>query len=124
MKVDKCLLAQFLVLAGIIALLFWKRPLEEAISTSLTILLTVALILFLRSKYPERYQKDERTIKASSYAASWSWLATLIVVSLLFWIDYLSIAKIEVSTAILMIFATQILSLLAFRWYFTWRGEL
>ena len=124
MKIDKWALAQFAILAVIIAGLFWMRPFDEAFSTSTTILLTVAVIFFLRSRYPERYQKDERTIKTSSYAASWSWLVILIMVSVLFWIDYLSILEFEASDVILTIFLTQIISILVYRWYFARGSEL
>lgn len=110
--------------AFILTILFLKGMNGESISIAANIIVVVAAISFFRRRYPERYKKDERTIKLSSYAASWSWLATLITVALLFWIDYLGIYTLAVGQIISIIMFVMIITLVIFRWHFERKGDI
>lgn len=48
----------------------------------------VLFITFIRARrYRKGPVKDERTIKIGAYGLSYSWLITLILISLLFWVE-------------------------------------
>lgn len=105
-------------------LLFWNGINETSVSIATNIIIVVVIISFLRYRYPERYQKDERTKKLSSYAASWSWLITLVIIALLFWINYLGIIELIATQVLGIVLFVMIITMIAFYWYFNRIGDV
>jgi hypothetical protein len=82
----------------------------------------MAAITLMKRKYPEKYHKDEMTKKIGAYTASWSWMITLLVVTFLFWFDYLGMMPLSASQVILIVFITMISTVIVFRAILMRRG--
>jgi len=108
----------------IITLLAWKGPTPETISIGINIILIIALITYMRAKYPERYMKDERTDKLAAHAASWSWMITFITVTILFWIDYVKYIEFTATQIINIIFWLMLFSIMITRWIIHSKGDI
>ncbi len=112
------------MIAVMLSLLLWFRFDQMSITISASIFLSMAAIMMMRKRYPERYRKDERTQKVSAYAASWSWMVTLLVVTFLFWFDYLGMNIFTAGQTITVVFLTMVASIIAFRIIAFRRGDL
>ena len=96
---------------------------------TVTIAITVGIVLIASGmvrfiKYRDLPEKDERTIKISNTALSYSWLAALIFISILFWADYLDMFKMTVAQALGAVYFVMIAVALAFIGYFNRRGDV
>jgi hypothetical protein len=108
----------------ILLLLLWNGINEVTISATTSIFAVLIITSLMRKKNPERYQKDERVSKISSYASTWSWFFTFMLVAILFWIDYLKIFELSSTSVIGMIFAFMGGSVILFKWYFMRKGDV
>ena len=106
-----------------LALLYLAGP-DTAVSVGWSVLTVFLLLVYLKGRYPERYQKDERTKKIGAYAASYSWFATFIAVAALYWLDYLGYAKMPGGVALAMVFALMAFTIVFFRWFFSRKGDV
>ncbi len=106
------------LIAIMLALLLFKKRDTATISVALSIVMTLIILLYLKSKNKERYIKDERTIRLSGYAVSWSWFVTLVVVTMLYWNDYIGLVNISAKSLITTIFLVMVISISFFRFYF------
>ncbi len=113
-----------LVFSGIIAEMFLE--LQKMISIILinigTILLIIAVIN--KNKYGAGIRADERDIKISSRAVSYSWFYTFILINALFWIDYFNPKLLTVSQTIGIIFFFMIFSTAIIKQYFKNKGDV
>ena len=107
----------------LIALLLWKSNDSQSWSIAISMVIVLALLSFLRIKYKDKYLVDERTKKLSSYAASVSWFVTLILVTLLYWNNYLGLVAISSAQMINIIFLVMIISIIAARVYYFRKGD-
>ncbi len=67
---------------------------------------------------------DERTRKLGAFSASWSWFLTLLVVSVLFWLDYLEIWVLSSQELLGFILFFMVFSMIASRWHLSRKEEL
>ena len=93
------------------------------------ILITFGFILIINGvyrhkKYGEMIEKDERTKKISAFAISYSWLATIITMSVLILLDYFDILKMTAPQALGFTYFVMILVVLVFKWYFQRKGDI
>jgi cobalamin synthase len=105
-----------------LSLLLWFRFDQMSITVSMSIVVAMAAIMIMRKRYPERYQKDEMTRKIGAYSSAWSWMITLLVVTFLFWFDYLELMPLSASSVILIVFVTMISTVIVFRAVLMRRG--
>ncbi len=111
----KWLVFKAAMIGVMLALLLWRSFDQMSITVSMSIVVTIAAIMLMRKKYPERYRKDEMTRKIGTYSASWSWMITLVVVTFLFWFDYLGMMPLSASNVILIVFVTMVSTVIVFR---------
>lgn len=84
----------------------------------------MAFTAYRHARYRDTPREDERTKKLGAYGLSYSWLATLIFVGLLYWIDYLGIHELTVQQTIGSTFFVMIITALAFQRLFFWKGDV
>ena len=86
-----------ILLSTILSAVLWDKldPAIVTIAITVGIVLIVSILIRL-IKYRDLPEKDERTVKLSNAALSYSWLATLIFISVLFWVDYLDVVEMTV----------------------------
>jgi hypothetical protein len=109
----------FLLLAS----LYFSGP-ESASSVGLSIVIVFALMYYLRVRHPDRYKKDERTNRIGAYAASYSWFVTYLAVAILYLLDYTGYLRVPASVAISTIFALMAVTIIAFRWHLSLKGDV
>jgi len=66
--------------------------------------------------------QDERTRQLGSRAVSYSWLITLVIVTIIFWADYLDIIKVTLSQGLGIILFTMVLSAGILQWILKRKG--
>ncbi|MHC1754188.1 MAG: hypothetical protein AB9861_01930 [Methanosarcina sp.] len=112
-----------IMLAGMFSAVF--HIFEMSISI---FLINLGLILFVITAFkhfrlgglPDR---DERTKKLAAYGITYSWLLTLVLIAVLYWIEYFKLIEFTAGgvLGILLIFMT--ISANIFRWYFMQKGD-
>ncbi|HIH95773.1 TPA: hypothetical protein HA338_17800 [Methanosarcina acetivorans] len=112
------------MLSGIISAAFLEVEASISIiliSMGLVIFVMTALRLFRRGELPDR---DERTKKLAAYGITYSWLLTLVLIMVLYWVEFFKLAELtaEVILGILLFF--MIISANVFRWYFMQKGDI
>ena len=112
-KYKKWLIFKIVFILALVALLLIKKP--ESLSIAISMIVVMIVITFLRLRNPESYKTDERTEKLSAYASSWSWMATLTVVTLLYWNDYIQLVSLTAHQVITIIFIVMIASIVLTR---------
>ncbi len=115
---------RLLFVAVVLGLVLWRGVSEETISVALNIGLIAALAVFMRSRYPERYQKDERTNRISAYSLSWSWSITYLLIAVLILMDYFKLVEFTASFVLSILFFTMTASMLLLRWHFGRKGDV
>ncbi len=114
-------LGVLLMLAGIVSAAFFE------VNTLVPIfLITMGLVLsfiavFRREDLPDR---DERTKKLAAYGISYSWLLTLVLIIVLYWVEFLGLAKLTAETTLGALLFIMIISANVFRWYFMQKGDV
>ncbi|MBN1763103.1 MAG: hypothetical protein JW878_08540 [Methanomicrobia archaeon] len=94
-------------------------------STVISMITVVLLIWFARWKRPADVpESDERTKKLGAYAATYSWLLTLVFITLLFWVDNLAVVKLTVMQALGTTLLVMLLTMSVFRWYLNRKGDV
>lgn len=78
----------------------------------------------MKKRTADMPESDERTKKLGAYAATYSWLLTLVLIAVLFWVDYFSIFKLTVTQALGTTLFVMVLSMNVFRWYFGRKGDV
>ncbi len=91
------------------------------VNTGLIIFVATAFRLFRRGDLPDR---DERTKKLAAYGITYSWLLTLIVITVLFWIQYFGLAELTTNGVLGILLFFMIISANVFRWYFMQKGDI
>lgn len=91
------------------------------INTGLIVFLATAFKLFRSGELPDR---DERTKKLAAYGITYSWLFTLVVMTILIWVDYFGLFELTVKGVLGILFFFMIISANVFRWYFMRKGDV
>ncbi|MDD5419760.1 MAG: hypothetical protein PHV57_07945 [Methanomicrobiaceae archaeon] len=75
-------------------------------------------------RYGEEPEGDERTKKIGAYGITYSWMLTLILLFLLFWIDYLGLAALPVRDVLLITILVMAVSARLFQWHLFRKGDV
>ena len=101
-----------------LGLLVYKKPNSDYISIVVAIIMVLLVTSFIRWKNPNAYKQDERTRYISSKAVSLSWFISLILVTLLYWNEYIDLFLLTSNQIITTIFIKMVGSIILFRIYF------
>ncbi|MBN1455956.1 MAG: hypothetical protein JW945_06880 [Methanomicrobia archaeon] len=113
------------LLAVILFMVIWHGVNTISVSMVISMIIAVLLAWFVRwRRMGELPERDERTKKLGAYAATYSWLVTLVLIAVLFWVDYLAVVKLTVTQVLSVTLLVMVLSLNLFRWYFSRRGDV
>jgi cytochrome c oxidase subunit IV len=120
----KLVLGIIIMLAGIISAAFLEVEASVSIiliSMGLVIFVMTAFGLFRRGDLPDR---DERTKKLAAYGITYSWLLTLVLITVLYWVEFFKLAELttEIVLGILLFF--MVISANIFRWHFMQKGDV
>ncbi|RXE56680.1 hypothetical protein ABH15_00385 [Methanoculleus taiwanensis] len=99
-----------------------EGPAPTALVSAGIAMLIVTMITTFR--YRDEVQADERTKKIGAYGITYSWLFTLVLVFLLFWVDYLDLAALSLQGVLALLGFGMILSARAFQWYLFRKGDV
>lgn len=114
-----------MLLGTILSSLLWNKLDPTIVTIAITVgIILIASILIRLIKYRDLPEKDERTVKISNAALSYSWFLTLIFISVLFWVDYLDVVEMTVAEVIGAIYFVMIALALVFVRYFSWKGDV
>ena len=114
-----------MLLGTILSSLLWNKLDPTIVTIAITVgIILVASVLIRLIKYRDLPEKDERTVKISNAALSYSWFLTLIFISVLFWVDYLDVVEMTVAEVIGAIYFVMIALALVFVRYFSWKGDV
>jgi len=114
-----------MLLGTILSSLLWNKLDPTIVTIAITVgIILVASILIRLIKYRDLPEKDERTVKISNAALSYSWFLTLIFISVLFWVDYLDVVEMTVAEVIGAIYFVMIALALLFVRYFSWKSDV
>lgn len=72
----------------------------------------------------EDIEADERTKKIGAYGLSYSWLLTLILLFLLFWIDRLALIALTAGDVLLAAILVMTISAKLFQWHLSRKGDV
>ncbi|WP_440948395.1 hypothetical protein ACSAZL_09280 [Methanosarcina sp. T3] len=120
----KLILGIIIMLAGIISAAFLEVEASVSIiliSMGLVIFVITAFRLFRRGDLPDR---DERTKKLASYGITYSWLLTLVLITVLYWVEFFEVAELSAETVLGILLFFMIISANVFRWYFMQKGDV
>jgi hypothetical protein len=120
----KLILGIALIAAGILSDVFFDIDILIPIvlvNTGLIIFVVTAFRLFRRGDLPDR---DERTKKLAAYGITYSWLLTLVVITVLSWIQHFGLAELTANSVLGILLFFMIISANVFRWYFMRKGDV
>ena len=119
------LIVKVAVLATLMLAVLWQGVNTVSVSAVISIIIAAIIVGFVRLKRTADVpESDERTKKLGAYAATYSWLLTLVLIALLFWVDYFNLFKLTVTQALGTTLFVMVLSMNVFRWYFGKRGDV
>jgi uncharacterized BrkB/YihY/UPF0761 family membrane protein len=119
------MIAQAVILAALMLLILWSGVNTVSVSAVISMITTAIVIGFLRWKrMADVPESDERTKKLGAYAATYSWLLTLVFITLLFWVDNLAVVKLTVTQALGTTLLVMLLTMSVFRWYLNRKGDV
>jgi hypothetical protein len=113
-----------IMVAGMFSIAFLE--VNKSISISL---INIGLIIFVVTvfrlfKKGDLPDKDERTKKLAAYGITYSWLVTLVLLTVLFWAEYFKLIDLTVGGLFGTILFFMIISANVFRWYFMQKGDV
>lgn len=120
----KLFLGITIMLAGMLSAAFHTFNMSISIfliNLGLILFVITAFRIFRLGGLPDR---DERTKKLAAYGITYSWLLTLVLIAVLYWVEYFKLIEITVGgvLGILLIFMS--ISANVFRWYFMQKGDV
>lgn len=122
--VYKLALGVIILLVGIVSATFYKHEASFSsflISMGLVLFILTAFRFFRKGDLPDR---DERTKKLAAYGITYSWLLTMVLISVLYLANFFKLVDFTAGSvlSILLIFMT--ISANIFRWYFMRKGDI
>lgn len=120
----KLTLGVILILAGIFLTAFFKDN-----SSVPVILIVMGMVVFVISAFRLFRQKDlpdrdERTKKLATYGITYSWLFTLVLVTILYWVEFLDLAEFTSEAILGIMLFFMLISANVFRWFFMQKGDI
>jgi len=120
----KLVLGIIIMLAGVLSAAFLEVEASISIiliSMGLVIFIMTAFRLFRRGDLPDR---DERTKKLAAYGITYSWLLTLVLIMVLYWIEFFKLAELTAELILGILLFFMVISANVFRWYFMQKGDI
>jgi hypothetical protein len=118
-------LGSLLILAGLLTPLAGREGYEDHASILTTmgvvIIAVMALRLWCRG---DDVEAGERTKKIGAYGLSYSWLITLVLLFLLFWVDRLALLDLTAGDALLTTILVMTISAKVFQWHLSRKGDV
>lgn len=115
-----------MLIAGLIISVFSSFSGEDiagpGMITGGIILLVICLVSLKKSQDSDI--RDERSLKIGTWAISYSWYLTFLVVIVMFWLSYLDIFTVQTDSAFGVLILLMPLSAVAFQWYFSKKGDV
>jgi hypothetical protein len=113
-----------LLLAGILSTTFFED--DSSIPVLLMVMgmvmfVTTVFRLFRQGDLPDR---DERTKKLAAYGITYSWLLTLVLITVLYWVESLDLAHFTAKGILGILLFFMIISANVFRWFFMQKGDV
>ena len=119
------MLARAAILAVLLFVVLWSGVNTVSVSAVISMIIAVLIVWVVRwRRTVDVPESDERTKKLGAYAATYSWLLTLVLIAVLFWIDYFTVVTLTVAQALGTTLFVMVLSMNVFRWYFSKRGDV
>jgi O-antigen/teichoic acid export membrane protein len=118
------ILGGILVLIGVLLQLLWKGV--DDLTTALFIVVGAGLIssgLRMATKR-EVAEKDERVKKIKVYSAYYSWIITVLFISVLFLLLHFQVVNGDVEHVLAWVYSVMFLSLLIPQWYLERKGDV
>lgn len=120
----KLVLGITIMLAGMLSVAFHMFDMSISI-----FLINLGLILFVITAFrffrlgglPDR---DERTKKLEAYGITYSWILTLILIAVLYWVDYFKMVELTVGDVLGILLIFMSISANVFRWHFMQKGDV
>ncbi|WP_407354975.1 hypothetical protein [Methanolobus sp. WCC5] len=85
----------------------------------------ILLVTFLKARrYRNGPVKDERTVKIGAYGLSYSWFISLMVIALLFWVEELALAQLNVKQVLGILMFTMVITAKGIQWYLFRKGDV
>lgn len=118
------ILGVLILLIGLILQVFFNiHSLIGSIFTNIGVIMILigVISLIIKNQFPE---KDERTVKITSYALSYSWLFTFVFLTILFWLDYLKLVVFSTTTYFSVTFYGMLISAIIFKYFLEKKGDI
>jgi amino acid transporter len=112
------------MIAGMLSVAF--QEVDKSISISL---ISIGLIIFVVTVFRlfrkgDLPDKDERTKKLAAYGITYSWLLTLVLIAVLYWVIYFKLVELTAGGVLGILLFFMIVSSNVFRWYFMQKGDV
>lgn len=120
----KMLIGLGILLAGMLVTAFLEVDILipiVLINTGLIVFLATVFKLFKSGDLPD---KDERTKKLAAYGITYSWFLTLVLITVLTWVDYFKLFELTARGVLGILLFFMIISANVFRWYFMRKGDI
>lgn len=115
---------KYFFLLFVAALMLWNGLSIETFSSVVSVLTVFIFASYFTAQRKKKFPADERTKTLGAYAAAYSWMSTLVVVSGFYIMSHYGHLTLTVAEAMGYVFATMILTLLLFQIYFSRRGTV
>ncbi|HHI04092.1 MAG TPA: hypothetical protein ENL45_00925 [Candidatus Woesearchaeota archaeon] len=119
----RLVIGPIILLIGIALLIFGK--IDDLITGTLIIAGIVLLLngVLKHLRYKNMPERDERTRKIGAFAAAYSWVVTIVFITMLFWLNHLEIWKMTVQQALGLTLYVMIFVTLIFQWHLKRKGD-
>ncbi len=120
----RLVIGPIILLIGIALLIFGK--IDDLITGTLIIAGIVLLLngVLKHLRYKNMPEQDERTRKIGAFAAAYSWVVTIVFITVLFWLNHLEIWKMTVQQALGLTLYVMIFVTLIFQWHLKRKGDV
>jgi hypothetical protein len=116
--------ALIFIIAGFILAIFYEAYSQIAISL-INIGTIMIFVTFIKARrYRKGPVKDERTIKIGAYGLSYSWFVSLILLTIIFWIDYFELVQLTVTQVLATMLFVMVITAKGFQWYLFRKGDV
>lgn len=118
------LIGGLLLAAGLVVPMMTQ---ESTVPSSLlatvgTVLIVLGVVRHLQ--FGEEPEGDERTKKIGAWGITYSWILTLVLITVVFWVDYLHVAALSLQEVLVLLLFGMIISARLFQWVLFRRGDV
>ncbi len=117
-------IALVFIVAGLIMIAFLDTHAQIAISL-INIGAVMVFATFIKMKRMRKGAiRDERTVKIGAYGLSYSWLLSIVLLSVLFWVDHMKLVQLTVTQVLAIMIFVMAFSARGFQWYLFRKGDV